>query len=111
VSIEGIEELNHLGYALYPGALGENLTIEGLDRREMRLGQRYHAGAAIIELTKMRAPCYQLDVYGPGIQERLFDKQVKSGNWTSPLWGLGGFYAAVVRSGRICPRDIIALVD
>ena len=41
ITTEGIGELIAQGYPVFPGALGENLTIAGLDRRQMRIGQRY----------------------------------------------------------------------
>src|SRR6202165_5554916 len=68
ITSEGIEELIAQGHPLFPGALGENLTITGLDRRQMRVGQRYRVGEVFLDLTKLRAPCATLDVYGPGIQ-------------------------------------------
>jgi MOSC domain-containing protein YiiM len=112
ITSEGIAELVAQGFALYPGALGENLTIEGLDRRQMRLGQRYQlANDVLIELTKMRSPCSTLDVYGPTIKKAVYDAQVKAGDPTSPRWGLGGFYARVLHSGTVRTRDIIRLVD
>ena len=111
IASEGIEELIAQGYALHAGALGENLTLEGLDRREMRMGQRYRAGEVLIELTKIRAPCSQLDIYGASIQQAIYDAQVKAGDASSPRWGLSGFYARVLRAGVLRPRDIIQLVD
>jgi MOSC domain-containing protein YiiM len=111
ITSEGIEELVALGYRLFAGALGENLTIRGLDRREMRLGQRYRVGDVVLELTKMRAPCATLDVYGPSIKQAIYDAQIKSGDPSSPRWGLAGFYARVLQSGFIRPGDIIGLVD
>jgi MOSC domain-containing protein YiiM len=111
VTSEGIAELITRGFPLYPGALGENLTTAGLDRRGMRIGQRYRVGEIIIQLTKMRAPCEQLSVYGPGIQSAVYDAQVKAGDPQSPLWGLGGFYAAVVQTGTVHTGDPISLLD
>jgi len=111
ITSEGIEELIARGYPLSPGALGENLTTTGLDRRQMRVGQRYRAGEALLELTKLRAPCATLDVYGPGIHRAIYDSQVKAGDPSTPRWGLGGFYARVLKVGTIRPQDIIALVD
>ena len=111
VCSEALEELRAKGFALYPGALGENLTISGIDRRQMRAGQRYRAGETLIELTKVRAPCKTLDVLGEGIQSEIYDKLVKAGDPSSPRWALSGFYAAVRRPGAIRPHDIIALVD
>ncbi len=111
ITAEGIAELVAQGYPLFHGALGENLTIQGIDRREMRVGQRYRAGEVLIELTKLRGPCTTLDVYGPEIKQAVYDRRVKAGDATTPLWGLSGFYARVLKAGTIRPQDIIALVD
>lgn len=111
VTREGLDELIAQGYSLYAGALGENLTTVGLDRRQMRLGQRYRVGDVVLEIAKMRVPCATLDVYGPSIKQVIFDAQVKAGDATSPRWGLAGFHARVLRGGSIRPRDIIELID
>ena len=52
IAAEAIQELAARGYPVFPGALGENITTEGLDRRKWRSGQRFRVGAARIELTK-----------------------------------------------------------
>jgi MOSC domain-containing protein YiiM len=111
ITSEGLAELIAQGYPLHPGALGENFTVAGLDRRQMRIGQRYLVGEVLIELTKMRAPCATLSVYGPSIGQAVYDRQVKAGDVSSPRWGLGGFYARVLRGGVVRPRDTIQLVD
>jgi len=111
ITSEGIEELTALGFPLYPGALGENLTTRGLDRRGLRIGQRYRIGAIVIELTKVREPCSQLNPYGPGIQKAVYDAQVQAGDPQSPRWGLSGFYASVIQPGPIRPGDPITLLD
>lgn len=112
ITAEGIEELKRDGYPLYPGALGENITTQGLDRRGVRLGQRYRLGGeAIVEITRMRRPCEQLSPYGEDIQKAVFDPDVKAGNYTSPRWGLAGFYASVVRAGTVRPGDLISLLE
>ena len=111
LSVEAIDHLRSFGYPLFHGALGENLTIAGLDRTLMRAGQRYRAGGALLELTKLREPCATLDEYGIGIQRLMFDKFVKDGDVNSPKWGLGGFYARVVEPGSIRVHDTITLVD
>ena len=111
ITSEGIEELIGQGFPLFHGALGENLTVTGLDRRQMRVGQRYRVGEVFLELTKLRAPCDTLDVYGPGIHRAIYDPQVKAGDPSTPRWGLSGFYARVLKAGTIRPQDIITLVD
>ena len=107
---ESIEELAAKGFRVFSGALGENLTAAGLDRRQMRPGQRYRIGEAVIELTKPREPCSTLDIYGQ-IHKEIYDQAVSHGDPSSPRWGLAGFYASVVQPGLIRQGDIIALLD
>jgi MOSC domain-containing protein YiiM len=111
ISSEGIDELVNDGFPLYPGALGENITTIGLDRRTLRGGQRYRIGQVVIELTKVRAPCNALLPYGADIQQAVYDAQVKAKDPSSPRWGLSGMYARVVNPGTIYVGDPIALLD
>jgi MOSC domain-containing protein YiiM len=95
--------------------LGENFTTAGLDRRQIRIGDRYRAGQATIEITRMRVPCSTLDRYnnpgGPRIQDAIFDARVKENDPASPRWGLAGFYARVERPGLVRAGDRISLLD
>jgi MOSC domain-containing protein YiiM len=111
VTSEGLDELKEQGFPVYPGALGENITSRGLDRRTVRVGQRYRIGEAVIEITKMREPCSQLSPYGEGIQAAVFDSNVKAGDAASVRWGLAGFYAKVVQAGAVQPGDLISLLE
>jgi MOSC domain-containing protein YiiM len=111
ISSEAIAELAGQGYPVYPGALGENITTQGVDRAQWRTGQRWRIGQAIVELTKVRAPCELLNVYGPGIQKAIYDAQVKAGDPSSPRWAMSGFYASVVEPGPVRPGDPISLLD
>jgi MOSC domain-containing protein YiiM len=111
ITIEGIDELISQGFPLFAGALGENLTTRSLDRRELRIGQRFQVGEAGIELTHIRVPCATLDVYGSGIQAAIYDARVQAGDPESPRWGLSGFYASVVQPGTVRTGDTIALLD
>jgi MOSC domain-containing protein YiiM len=111
ISSEAIAALNGLGFSLYPGALGENITTAGVDRRQWRAGQRWRVGQAVLEFTKLREPCSQLDVYGKGIQKAVYDAQVNAGDPSSPRWALAGFYASVVQPGIVRPGDPVLLLD
>jgi MOSC domain-containing protein YiiM len=110
LAAEVIDELKSLGYPVFYGALGENLTTRGLDRRQLRIGQQLRAGGALIEITKVRGPCASLDIYGAAIKREIYDKQVKAGDPTSPRWGMSGFYARVLQPGHVRPDDIIVIV-
>jgi MOSC domain-containing protein YiiM len=111
ICAEVIDELISRGYPLFYGALGENFTTRGLDCREMRAGQRYRAGQALIEITKVRAPCSTIAQYGATLGKEIYDSEVKAGNPKSPRWGMAGFYASVLRPGEVRQNDIIALID
>jgi MOSC domain-containing protein YiiM len=111
ITAEGLDEVIAQGFALFPGALGENLTTRGIDRHALRLGQRLRVGRAVIELTRIRTPCSTLDVYGSGIQAALYDARVLAGDVSSPRWGLSGFYASVIQPGVVSAGDTIALLE
>jgi MOSC domain-containing protein YiiM len=110
VTAEGIEELIAAGYPLFPGALGENLTIRGIDRRLLGPGTHLEAGPVELTITKVRAPCNALNVYGPPLKAAVFGPEVKAGDRESPRWGLSGFYASVDKPGMLRAGDKIAIV-
>lgn len=109
VSIEILDTLQTMGFRVFAGALGENLTTEGLRFEDLRLGDRLRAGDARIEITKVRTPCDTLSVYGEGIQRAIYDARVKQGDFLSPRWGWSGFYAKVLQPGIVRPNDIISV--
>jgi len=105
---EGIDDWIALGFPLFYGALGENLTTRGLDGRDLRSGMRFRVGQAVIELSKPRTPCVTLDVYGPALRGMIPGKDAEP---SDPGWAMGGFYASVVEPGWVRAGDIICLVD
>ena len=107
ITTEGNAELAARGFPIESGTLGENITSVGVDRRDWRAGQRWRIGEALIELTQMRSPCKTLLPLGSGIHAALYDAAVKAGDPSSPVWGLGGFYAAVVEPGLVRAGDEI----
>ncbi len=57
-SLERILALQHEGHPIFPGAIGENLTISGLDWDEVVPGKRLHIGKnVILMLTSYTQPC------------------------------------------------------
>ena len=112
ITAEGIEELAARGFPLFPGALGENITTQGLDRRQWRSGQRWRIGAdVVLEFTKVRGPCNTLLSYGTGIHAAIYDALVKAGDPASSKWGLSGFYASVIQSGIIRTGDPVVACE
>lgn len=84
--IEKLEELNRQGYNLSAGTTGENLTVKGLNVNSLPLGTMLRfANGVLLELTKVRKPCYVLDTIDPRLKEDIV--------------GRCGVYAKVLREG------------
>jgi MOSC domain-containing protein YiiM len=102
-SAEFLDGLIAKGFPVFYGAIGDNLTVSGLDPHLWRAGQRWRIGDDVtIELTALRGPCSNLHVYGVAIQRELYDAQCKAGDVRAPHWAHGGFYARIIREGLIC---------
>ena len=57
-SADVIRRVNRDGHRdVAAGACGEQLTVEGVDWREMRTGARVAVGRALLEVTYLKAPC------------------------------------------------------
>ena len=52
-----------LGEALGPAGFGENLTTQGWTEDDVRLGDRWLWGDAVLEVCQPRWPCYKLTMY------------------------------------------------
>ncbi|HEU4620907.1 MAG TPA: MOSC domain-containing protein [Burkholderiaceae bacterium] len=83
------------------GAMGENLSIKGLDEKSVWIGDRLRIGSAEFVVTEPRIPCFKFNA--------------KMGfNHASKLMvqsGYCGFYLAVMRTGQITAGDTIELVS
>src|SRR5438270_2105704 len=61
-----------LGIVPEPGLFGENLTIDGVDVSQARIGERWRIGSALLEVSQPRVPCYKL---GIRLQDRAFPRR------------------------------------
>ena len=111
IASETVDELTARGYPLFYGAMGENLTTRGLAIRDLRIGDEIRAGGAILEITQPRGPCSALDVYGDTLKAMVYDRKVKERDYTSPRWGMSGFYASVLRPGPVRAGDEILVLS
>jgi len=100
IASETVDELVRREYPLFYGAMGENLTTRGLDVRGLRIGSQVRAGGALLEITRPRGPCSQLDIYGETLKSEIYDARVQRRDPSSPRWGMSGFYLSVVEPGR-----------
>ena len=68
-------ELNHLGFDLSFGQLGENVTTSGLDLLGLPTGTRVRLGlGAIVEVTGLRNPCRQIERFRPGLLAQVLHR-------------------------------------
>jgi MOSC domain-containing protein YiiM len=47
---------------LAAGTFGENLTTRGIDLNDSHIGDRWHVGSAILEVSQPREPCFKLGI-------------------------------------------------
>jgi len=81
---------------LDPGAIRENITVEGVDVHDWAVGQRVRAGGALFEITMVCDPCNRMDVLRQGLRAQLDGKR--------------GMLARVVEGGELAVGDEIALL-
>ena len=78
------------------GALGENLTVQGLLEDACWIGDRLAFGTALLEVSEVRTPCFKLNAkMGLSHAARLMDQS-----------GHTGFYLRVLQPGTIAAGDM-----
>ena len=91
VSKEHLDSLN-----VEPGAVRENITVDGDDVQRWPVGQRVRAGEAEFEITMVCDPCHRMDELRDGLRAELDGKR--------------GMLARVVESGEVAVGDQVELV-
>jgi MOSC domain-containing protein YiiM len=75
IHVELVEELAAAGFAVAPGAMGENITTRGVPLLDLPVGTRLRIGAlAVVEITGLRNPCVQLDNHQSGLTRAVLDR-------------------------------------
>ena len=69
------EELVGKGFPVTPGLMGENITTRGVDLLALPKGAVIRLGGdAVVEITGLRNPCYQLDELHQGLMGACLEK-------------------------------------
>ncbi len=91
-----------LGREAFPfGQFGENLTVSGLLEDHVCVGDVYQVGAAILQVTQPRVPCYKLNARMDLPQfGKIFLKSLRT-----------GFYLRVLEEGEVGAGDAIHLIQ
>ena len=103
--VELFDEMAALGYALAPGAMGENVLTRGLDLAAMPTGATFRIGEAIVEISGVRDPCKKIDALGKGLTKAMFGKSADGS-----LLRKAGIMGVVRRGGTVRPGDAIAVM-
>jgi MOSC domain-containing protein YiiM len=99
------DELEAAGFRLAPGVMGENVTTRGIDLLGLPTGARLRLGGeAVVEITGLRNPCYQLNGLQPGLMKATLDRDA-DGN----LVRKAGIMAVVLAPGEVRPGDPIEI--
>ncbi|MDZ4784303.1 MAG: MOSC domain-containing protein [Planctomycetia bacterium] len=89
LDMEVIEQLQCEGFTVAPGAIGENLTVLGLNVQRLSPGTLLQLGQILLRLEEPRKPCYVLDSIDPRLKDVIV--------------GRCGYMASVVRGGLLVP--------
>jgi MOSC domain-containing protein YiiM len=82
-----------------PGAMGENLTISGLDEDAICVGDVHQAGSALLQVCQPRQPCYKFAL-------RHGNKHLPKAMMRN---GFSGWYYRVLRVGQLAAGDPVIL--
>jgi MOSC domain-containing protein YiiM len=101
-SLERILELQSEGHPIFPGAVGENITISGIDWNDVTPGQKLSLGEEVlVEITSYTTPCNSIpESFVAGAYQRISQK-------LHP--GYSRVYARVLRPGRIRIGQLVRL--
>ena len=95
---EILQQLRDEGYAVTPGAMGENLTVRNLHVQRLSPGARLRIdGGVVIELVEPRKPCFVLDAIHPDLKAAVADRC--------------GYLAKVITEGTIYSGAILAVEE
>ena len=100
-SAELLDVLRQEGHDAFPGALGENVTISGLDWAMLRPGVRLRLGGVEAEVSSFAVPCRTIArVFRSGGYSRINEKR-------HPGWSR--VYVRIVREGSVSIGDPVVL--
>lgn len=102
-AIEAIRALQAEGHPVVPGALGENVTLEGIDWAAVQPGARLKLGDdVVLEITRFTTPCFNI---APAFRNRDYSLVSQKRH---P--GRSRVYARVLMTGTLREGDPVRIV-
>jgi MOSC domain-containing protein YiiM len=103
IHAELIDVLQAAGFTVGPGTMGENITTRGLALLDLPAGARLRIGPeAVVEVTGLRNPCFQLDAHQPGLTHAVLEKGPNG-----ELVRKAGVMAIVIQGGEVAAGHAI----
>jgi len=103
IHAELFDELAGAGFAIGPGDIGENVTTRGIDLLGLPAGTLLRLGEdAVVEVTGLRNPCYQLDDFQKGLMAATLGRDADG-----ELVRKAGIMTIVRRGGEVRAGDAI----
>jgi MOSC domain-containing protein YiiM len=102
--LELILELQGEGHPIYPGSVGENVTVVGVEWQNLKPGARLALGdEVVVEITGYAAPCNTIvDSFRGGEFKRISQK-LRPGD--------SRLYARVIRTGRLAVGQPVRVLN
>jgi MOSC domain-containing protein YiiM len=86
---------------LVPGSIGENLATPDLDEHNVRLGDVWQLGSAVLQVCQPRNPCWKIDErFGAEGMALFIDQHL-----------LTGWYWRVLQPGMVQANDTLVLIE
>jgi len=103
-SLEVIQALQAEGHPIYPGSVGENVTVSGLEWSSLAPGQRLALGdEVVIELTSYTKPCRTIrKSFSDGKFTRISQKEHA---------GTSRLYARIIRTGKLAVGQSVRVLE
>jgi MOSC domain-containing protein YiiM len=103
IHAELFDELKAEGFEVTAGLMGENVTTRGIDVLGLPAGTLLHLGpSAIVKVTGLRNPCYQLDELQKGLMQATLGRDARG-----ELVRKAGVMAIVINGGVVGAGDAI----
>jgi MOSC domain-containing protein YiiM len=98
-----LNELASQGIHLTPGMMGENIIVDGIGLMALPVGAHLEVGEALLKVTEVRNPCYQLNEMHP----QLLKAVENSGTGPDPR--NAGMMAIILSGGWVRPGNSVIM--
>jgi MOSC domain-containing protein YiiM len=102
-SLERIAQLQDEGHPIFPGSIGENVTVAGLDWSRLKPGSRLALGnEVVVEISSYAGPCPTIAGSFTGRKFKRVSQKIHPGE--------SRLYARVLQTGRLAVGQQVRLL-